>query len=176
MRTMIALCLLVFIGSSCNSAADKTGAKDSGTAAKPTYAYTIEKPDNWDMGSSQNTAIALSALKAFENKNIDESVGYFADTVAWKSDFIDAKYSKDSLKAMFANFWKGTQAMTVKMDDYESVISKDKKDEYVTIWYKQIMTDMKGKTDSVFLINDFKIAKGKIVSLSESLRHFPVKK
>ncbi len=176
MKTMIALCLLVCISVSCNTTADKTDSKDSGTVAKTTYAYTIAKPDNWDIGSSENTAILLNSLKAFENKNIEESASYFADTVAWKGDFMDARLSKDSLKAQFAGFWKGMKSMTIKMEDFESVISKDKKDEYVTIWYTQITTDMKDKVDSIAVINDAKISNNKIVSLTESIRHFPIKK
>ncbi|HEY1017354.1 MAG TPA: hypothetical protein VGE25_00045, partial [Sediminibacterium sp.] len=68
------------------------------------------------------------------------------------------------------------QALIIKMEDFESVISKDKKDEYVTLWYKQIMTDNMGKTDSLAMINDFKIVNGKIVALSEAMRHYPAKK
>ena len=174
--TLLAFCLLVFISIGCNNATDKTGAADSGAATKTTYAYTIEKPDNWEIGSAENVALALKALKAFENKNLDESLGYFADTVAWKADYIDAKYPKDSLKVMFEGFWKQNQALIIKMEDFESVISKDKKDEYVTLWYKQIMTDNMGKTDSLAMINDFKIVNGKIVALSEAMRHYPEKK
>jgi hypothetical protein len=56
------------------------------------------------------------------------------------------------------------------------VISKDKKDEFVTIWYVQKSTDKKGKVDSLALINDMKIANGKIIELDEYTRHFKVKK
>ena len=41
------------------------------------YPYTIDHPDNWDIGSTDNTMVALSALKAYENGNIDESYEIF---------------------------------------------------------------------------------------------------
>lgn len=177
MRKMLILCLLVYISISCNNPAGKETAKtDSAGTAKPVYAYTINKPDNWDMGSSQNTAVALNALKAFENNKIDESLGYFADTVLWKSDHMEGKYSKDSLKAMFVGAWNGMASTKIDMHDFESVISKDKKDEYVTMWYVQTTTDKKGKTDSVAVINDLKISNGKITELDEAIRHFKAKK
>ena len=66
--------------------------------------------------------------------------------------------------------------MTVKMGDWESVISKDKKTEYVTMWYREIWTDKKGKTDSLAVIDDCKIVNGKIVELDEKIQHFPAKK
>ena len=177
MRKTLILCLFVYTSISCNNPAGKETAKtDSSAAAKPVYAYTIAKPDNWDMGSSQNTAVALSSLKAFENNKIDESLTNFADTVRWRADYKDAKYSKDSMKAMFARAWSEMASMKIDMHDFESVISKDKKDAYVTLWYTQTTTDKKGTTDSMAVINDLKIVNGKITELDEAIRHFPIKK
>jgi hypothetical protein len=62
------------------------------------------------------------------------------------------------------------------MNDWESVISADKKDEWVTLWYKQIQTDKKGKTDSLGVVDDAKIVNGKIVLLDEKIQHYPVAK
>lgn len=176
MRKTFILCLLMYISVSCNTPADKTAATPAGDTTKPVYAYTIKQPDNWETGSSKNTAIALSALKAFENNKVDESISYFADTVDWKSDYIDQKFTKDSLKAFFNAMWKETASVKIDMHDFESVISKDKKDEYVTLWYVQKVTDKKGKIDSMAVINDLKISNGKIVALDEALRHFKAKK
>jgi hypothetical protein len=66
--------------------------------------------------------------------------------------------------------------VTVYMQDWESVISKDKQDEWVTLWYKQVWTDKKGKMDSMEVVNDAKIVNGKIVVLDEAIRHYPAKK
>jgi hypothetical protein len=59
---------------------------------------------------------------------------------------------------------------------WESVISEDKKEECLTLWYKQVMTDKKGKTDSVSVTHDCKIEKGKIVLLHEKAQYYPAKK
>ena len=177
MKKVLILCTLMYIGVSCSNPAGKETAKtDSAGEAKPVYAYTINKPDNWETGSSQNTAIVLSSLKAFENNKIDESLANFADTVSWRADYLDAKLSKDSMKAMFIKSWSEMASMKIDMHDFESVISKDKKDAYVTLWYVQTSTDKKGKTDSISVINDLKIVNGKITELDEAIRHFPVKK
>ena len=177
MRKMLTLCMLMYIAISCNNPAGKeTGKTDSTGAAKPAYAYTIKNPDNWETGSSQNTAVALSALKAFENNKLDECVTYFADTVRWRTDYMEGKFSKDTLKAMFNRARGDMAVIKIDMHDFESVISKDKKEEYVTMWYVQTTTDKKGKTDSVAVINDLKLMNGKITELDEAYRHFPVKK
>ena len=177
MKRMLSLCLLIYISVSCNNPADKAANKTDLTAGtKPVYAYTIKNPDNWETGSSENTALVLNSLKAFENNKIDDCLSYFADTVKWRADYMEGKYSKDSLKAMFTRSWSEMNSMKIEMHDFESVISKDKKDAYVTMWYVQTTTDKKGKTDSVSVVNDLKIVNGKITELDEAIRHFPIKK
>ncbi len=47
--------------------------------------------------------------------------------------------------------------MNVKMGDWESVVSKDGKEEWVTMWYKQIWEDNKGKKDSADYIDDLRL-------------------
>ena len=101
---------------------------------------------------------------------------YFADTVRWRTDYMEGKFSKDTLKAMFNRARGDMAVIKIDMHDFESVISKDKKEEYVTMWYVQTTTDKKGKTDSVAVINDLKLMNGKITELDEAYRHFPVKK
>lgn len=177
MKKVLTLCLLICIGIGCNNPAEKPTAKsDSSSTVKPVYAYTIEKPDNWEIGGTANTVSALAALKAMENNKLAECMSYFADTVHWRADYIDAKFSKDSLHALFSSFWSPIATVKIVMHDFESVVSKDKKDEYVTLWYKQIITDKKGQIDSAGAVNDFQFANGKIVALEETTRHFPKKK
>jgi hypothetical protein len=163
--------MLVLIGLACKNAEEK---KD--ITSNISYAYKLEKPDNWDIGSKENTAIAFNALKAFEDNKLDDCLSYFADTVRWRADYLDQSFSKDSLKSNMTRARNSFQTFTVKMSDFESVISKDKKDEWVTLWYTQIFTDQKtGKVDSLAMVNDLKIVNGKIVELNETMRHFPLK-
>ncbi len=68
--TLFFLAAIAF--SSCNNAGTDTkeANKDSTAPAPPTpvavnYPYTIDHPDNWDMGSKENTLVALNALKTF---------------------------------------------------------------------------------------------------------------
>ena len=66
--------------------------------------------------------------------------------------------------------------LAVTMYDYESVISADKKDEYVTLWYKQTWKDEKGKADSMNVVDDCKMKNGKMIELDEKVQRFPAKK
>ena len=176
MKKMRLFFLSAIVFASCNNGGTETkeAMKDSTTVAPAmttmNYPYTIDHPDNWDIGSSANTMTALSALKGYETGNVAESMKYFGDSIHLQFDGLDKKMSSDSVKAMFTNFRAGMKSMDVKMYDWESVISKDKKEEWVTLWYSQKWEDMKGKKDSLDIIDDLQIKDGKIIRLDEYSR------
>jgi hypothetical protein len=177
MRKLFTLCFIMYLVSSCTTPSEKTTEKTvTEDSSKPNLVYTVKKPDNWDMSSTKNVAVAFNALKGFEEHKIEESLNFFGDSVLWKADYMETKLSKDSLRSIFKAMWNETASLKIDMHDFESVISKDKKDEFVTIWYYQTTTDKKGKTDSIAMINDMKIVNGKIVELDEYTRHFKDKK
>ena len=62
------------------------------------------------------------------------------------------------------------------MNHYVSVISADKKTEWVTLFYKQSCKDAKGVADSVNVVNDIRMENGKMVQLDEKVSHFQKKK
>ncbi|HVZ26518.1 MAG TPA: hypothetical protein VG842_10705 [Sediminibacterium sp.] len=176
MRTIFTLGCLLLAATACKNTPENKPATTASDSTQPHYAYTIEKPDNWDKGNPKNIELSLNALKAFEENRIADCVGFFGDSVRWQSDYVDQKFSKDSLKSFLTMGRASMASMKVQMEDFESVISKDKKDEYVTLWYKQYITDKNGKMDSLGVINDLKLVNGKIVGLDEAIRHYPAKK
>jgi hypothetical protein len=177
MHVMKKLILISFAGllfASCDNQATETkeSPKDS-TAPAPVamnYPYTIKKPDNWEIGSPQNTMTALTSLKAFEDGNVAESMKDWTDSVHLQFDAMDTTMAKDSALAMFTKVRNGYKSFSAKMDDWESVISKDKTEEWVTLWYRQSWEDMKGKKDSADIIDDMMFKNGKIARLDEYTR------
>jgi hypothetical protein len=182
---------LLFIGclavlASCNNASTSETNKDSSspatveTAAKkamPEMPYKLPKGyKNWQPGDQQHALTVMNSLKAWENGDIAKSMEGFADSVEINFDNWGGKFSKDSLGKMFAASRGNLGSVTIKMEDWESVIAEDKSLEFVTLWYKEITTDKKGRTDSVACINDARIVNGKVVELSEAIRRFPAKK
>jgi hypothetical protein len=167
---------LTALACSCNNTqtATKDAAKDTAAAA-PTatpvnYPYTIEHPDNWEVGNTTNTMTSLSALKAWEDGKLDESLKYFGDSVRLQFDGLDKKMSNDSLKAILTRARNNYKTIKVKMYDWESVISKDKSEEWVTLWYSQMWETTKGVKDSADVIDDLQLKNGKIIRLSEYTR------
>jgi hypothetical protein len=168
--TLLLLCSIAFAcnNESTNSAGNSNNADTSATAVN--YPYTIDHPDYWNIGSSANTMALLSSLKAWEQGNIDESVKYFGDTVLLEFDGPEMKLSKDSLRSLFSSDRANTKSLKVDMKDWESVISKDKKEEWVTIWYTRHEETNDGKVDSAAIINDAQVKDGKIIRLAEYKR------
>lgn len=184
-RLFFYACMALTLSACNNSAEDKnTPAGDSATkatTAAPTekldYPYTLSEPyKNWQPGNQQHAVTIMKGLKAFETGDVATCVTSFGDSVMVMFDGYRAKLSNDSLKKQFMAERGNYTSMTIKMEDWESVISSDKKEEWVTLWYKQITTDKKGKTDSIDVVDDAKIENGKVVLLSEKIQHYPAKK
>lgn len=182
MRNALLVIIAGLFFTACNQSATSTETGEDSTAAMDhsdsivQYPYSIENPDTWQTGSKENTRVALNALKAYENGNIDEAMNYFGDSVRLRFDGLDETFSKDSVHAMFKDNRSKIKSMEVKMDDWESVISKDKEDEFVSLWYKECWEDAQGKKDSAYRMDDIRLRDGKIVGIDEKSRKFPAKK
>ncbi len=184
MKKILFIALLFVFVFGCNNKGDNAAATStdstkmtSSSSEELVYPYSLDKPyRDWQPGDKQHAVTAMKALKGWETGDIDACVTNFADSVELSFDYFHAKLSNDSLKKYFTQDRANYSNITIKMGDWESVISKDKKTEYVTMWYKQIFTDKKGKTDSLGVIDDCKIVNGKIAELDEKIQHFPVKK
>jgi len=167
---------------SCNSSdtktVDETKMGETKVAAVSTndLAYPLKDWGDWQPGTRDNLKMALQTLKDFETGNIDACMNAFADSIELRFDDMEGKYSKDSVTKMFKADRNSLKAMEINMDDYESVKSKDGKQEYVSMWYKQKWQDQKGTWDSVFCMDDLKIINGKIASIDEKRRKSPKKK
>jgi hypothetical protein len=176
------LLLFIIAGiASCNSG-DQSKTSDTQVKAAATeepkmdYAYTIEHPDNWVAGSKENTKMVLQSLKDFENGDIEKSLTAFADSVELRFNEMEGKFSKDSIASMFKKERSALKAMQIDMHDFESVKSKDGKEEYVSLWYTQKLQGQNGAWDSVSVMDDLRIQNGKVVLIDEKTRKFAKKK
>jgi len=184
MKKLLFIVCTALFAFGCNDKGSSTDANSSDTtkvaetkAEKLNYPYTLDHPyKDWQPGDQKHAVTAMSALKGFETGDIAASMTGFGDSVEVKFDGFRQKFSHDSLASFFTAERAKYSSISVEMGDWESVISKDGKEEWVTMWYKQKQTDKKGKTDSLAVINDCKIVNGKIVELDEKIQHYPAKK
>ncbi len=156
--------------------APKPGTTASTTPA-PVYPYKIKNPDGWLMDTSHvNTMTALNAIKAFEVNDTIAGKKCFADTLEFNYD--GGKF-KGTISAFFKMIGAATSTMKnikIDMKDWEAVVSKNGKEQWVTLWYNEKWADNKGKADSVGLINDIQFKGGKIVKVDEYDMHYAMKK
>jgi hypothetical protein len=132
----------------------------------------IKDAETWEMNTdSKNLLVAMNAVKAFENRDTAALKAFIGDSINLVVDGYE-------FKGLKADFIKSAQeemnkykSITIKMEDAESVINKDKSKQWVSLWYKQYWEDKDGKKDSVNYFNDIKIKDGKVVIWSEYVQH-----
>ncbi len=180
---LITICV-VFIFTGCNDSkkeetpvAEVPAETPAVTETKAPLAYPLSKPyRDWQIGSHQNVVNAMAGLKAFVDKDFAALEAVTGDSLELTFDFMNEKMNKDSAMKMF-NKLRGTYGeIKIVMYDYVPVISADKSEEWVTMWYKQVWQDSKGKWDSANVVDDFKMKNGKMIVLDEKMQRFPAKK
>lgn len=180
MKQIIAIICLAVAVASCNNGATTTSGTDSTGATKPAadvaLPFKLDKPyRNWNIGSTENVAAVMTALKAFNDKDFAALGTGIGDSIELRFDYYTAKLSRDSAVKFFAAERAKYGDIAISMYDYVSVISADKTEEYVTLWYKQTWTDAKGVADSLSIVNDCKMKNGKMIELDEKAQHFAKK-
>jgi len=181
MKQLMVITCLAFMLASCNDA-DKDN-KDSGLtkaedvpAAEVKLPIPLERPyRNWQLGSTENVVAAMNGLKTFIDKDYTAMAGTIGDSLELDFDNYQAKLSHDSAMNMFKAMRPQYNDLKVTMEDYVSVISADKTEEWVTLWYKQWWKNDKGVADSMNVTDDIKLKNGKMTGLYEKTSHFQKK-
>jgi hypothetical protein len=182
MKQIFAFFCLLFALAACNNAEPKTAetttpSSEAAAAAEVTLPYTLSAPyRNWSIGSNENVAAAMAGLKAFVDKDFTALAAATGDSIQLDFDYYQAKLSRDSAMKFFTDARKMYNDLAITMHDYVSVVSADKKMEWVTLWYTQSWKDAKGVADSMNVVNDIRMENGKMVQLDEKVSHFQKKK
>ncbi len=170
MKRNYLLVIIPLLITACQPKATTNAAATS--SATPAYPYSIKHPDYWTMDTSHaNTIVALSALKSYETMDTALMKKCFADSITFNYDNGVFKGTNSQFVKMAATMGAMMKNDKIDMKDWEAVISNDKKEEWVTLWYTQKWTNQKGATDSTELVNDMQFKGGKIVKLNEYVRH-----
>jgi hypothetical protein len=172
----VMLCVSCKDADKTNTDAAKATTTASTTATKVSLAYTTKETPAWEWGGEENIATAMNALKGFETNSLDNTRQYFGDSAEFRGDYWHFKGTADSLVTEMKKYRATYASYAIKMEDYESVKNKSNGDEYVSMWYQETYTDSKGKTDSVYVMDDLKFVNGKIKSIDSKVRHYPASK
>lgn len=169
---LICSCVVFF---ACNNASKQDEAKTDSTVKKETLAYpfTAKYSLNWQPGDEKYAVLALNSFKKYVDGDVKGCFAYFADSIEFIADKFHFIGKKDSLEAMMTPMRADITSMSVEPDTWLTTYYPDKKDTWVTIWSKQKWTDKKGKTDSVYLVDDILVKDDKIAQIDEKQRLYP---
>ncbi|MEO6733033.1 MAG: hypothetical protein ABIN01_17545 [Ferruginibacter sp.] len=164
MQKLIAFFSLAVVAISCNNKAAESSTETTGKAdsasTKPALPYTASYSSSFEMGNDDFTGTILQgSWKDWENNTMDNMKSWVADTiVAFHSDNSVIR-GADSLQAR----WKrGRAEYTSVLDTIQAVMpvySKDKKENWVLVWAKEINTKANGTKDTMYLQETWRINK-----------------
>jgi len=136
------------------------------------FAYPVKNTGYWITDTSHtNIIIALKALKAFEKGDTTEMSKYFTDTLMAECDGYTFLGPRNQYLTKVKMIRDSLKDLSIKLYDWQSVSSKDKKEAWVTTWTLRSFTNSKGQRDSLEYVQDMQFKDGKIVKTGEYLRH-----
>jgi hypothetical protein len=174
-QTLLLAALFTVILLSCNSESKPSVAKtDTAMAKEPViYPFTPKYTLKWQPGDEKNALMVLNCLKNYVAGDMKGTFADFADTVDFYSDYFHFSGRKDSLVSIIAAERNELASVSKVFDTWLTAYYPEKDDNWVTLWYTEITTDKKGKTDSLVYVDDVLIKNGKIREYDEKIRHFP---
>jgi hypothetical protein len=149
------ICLFTAVAflAACTSSPDKSktetveaSGSDSAKQESLTYPYTPDYSSDFEMGNAKNAQTLLELYRNWDNNTLDNSKSSFAENdTMYFSDGNMFAGSRDSLFAV-ANKMRGRLGSVVdSVHAWVPLRSKDKKEDWVLIWTREISTDAKGK-------------------------------
>jgi hypothetical protein len=178
LKQLLPVMLHVFL-LSCNDNKSKSAIdKTDSTAVKepPVYPFTASYSLKFQPGDEKNALLVLNCLKKYVDGDINGSAAYFADTAEFIGDKFRFKGGRDSLTKILADMRNASATVTKRFDTWATLYYPDKNETWVTLWYTEIMTDKKGKVDSIFYTDDALIKNDRIAVYDEKQRQFPSSK
>lgn len=163
----------------CNNAPIETDPEEAKrdsleNAQRTSMPYNVPNQPDWERGNIENVAIAMRALKAYETADLNAMQQLMADSIEFHTDNFSFEGTRDSLIQMMKMGRDRYDSMAITMHDYESVKSKKRGEEWVSLWYTKTQ---RGETvDSLFVMDDMKIVGGKVAEVDSKSRRIPAKK
>ena len=110
------------------------------------YPYTADYSHNFEIGSTQNAMTLLQLYKDWDNNTLDNSKNSFAesDTMVFSDGTMFAG-SRDSFFTVAKQMRSQMGTVVDSVHAWLPLRSKDRNEDWVLIWSREISTDAKGK-------------------------------
>ncbi|HLA60110.1 MAG TPA: hypothetical protein VK622_15150 [Puia sp.] len=171
--------MLLFISLlSCNNESKPMDDKNGKPANSDTldYPFAASYSLKWVPGDERNALLVLNCLKKYVAGDIKGSAAYFADTAEFIGDKFYFKGGRDSLTKILGDMRNASAAVSKNFETWATIFYPDKNETWVTLWYTEIMTDRKGKVDSIYYTDDVLVKNDQIIVYDEKQRLFPALK
>ena len=159
----------------CNNEKKTDEAVAETKAGKPSVVlpYTASYSSSFEPGNPEYSAMILQgSWKDWENNKMENMKSWVADTIwVFHSDNTMIR-GVDSLQARWIRNRAGYSSVIDSIHAVIPTYSVDKKENWVLVWAKEINVDLKGKKDTVELMETWRINKdGKADMLLQYDRH-----
>lgn len=179
------ICLFTTIAflTACTSSADKSTsetaqAADSMDQKQPalTYPYTADYSSDFEMGDPKNAQTLLALYKDWDNNTLNNSKSAFADyDTMYSADGNMFAGPRDSFFIM-ANKVRGQMGTVVdSVHAWVPLRTKDKNEQWVAIWTREISTNPKGVKKSKELHEVWRFNKDGKIDLVYQYEQMPPK-
>jgi hypothetical protein len=161
MRKTILFMMIAGTLTACNNDTKVAGSSETkADNPAPALAYTPSYSASFEIGKPEYaTMIVQGSWKDWENNTMDNMKSWVADTiVAFHSDNTMVS-GADSLIARWKRGRAGYTSVIDTIDAVMPVYSTDKKENWVLVWAREINTDAKGKIDTAYLQETWRINK-----------------
>ena len=163
MKKVLLMLTVAALFAACNNEKkeEATTAKTTGQAkADLKLAYVASYSSSFEMGKAAYAAtIVQGSWKDWEMNTMDNMKSWMADTiVAFQADNIMVR----GVDSMMARWKRGRTFYTTVIDTVQAVIpvfSTDKKENWVLVWAKEINTSKEGKTDTINIMETWRMNK-----------------
>ncbi|CAN5555848.1 hypothetical protein BH11BAC3_BH11BAC3_40010 [soil metagenome] len=160
MKKFIAILSISVLAFSCSDQKTETAATPEAAKPEVKLPYTASYSSDFEMGNPAYVATILQgSWKDWETNNMDNMKSWVADTiVAFHSD----NTMVQGADSMMARWKKGRAEYTSVKDTIDAamaVYSKDKKENWVLVWAKEINEKPDGTKDTSYLMETWRINK-----------------
>ncbi|MBC9909341.1 hypothetical protein [Chitinophaga varians] len=140
------------------------------------YPYTASYSSDFKIGDSKNAKTLLNVYQQWDNNTLDNAKPFFADNdTMFFSDGMMFAGNRDSL---FVLAKKKREPMGMVVDSIHAWIplrSKDKKEDWVVVWTREISTDASGKRTAKELQETWRFDKDGKINLMYQYEQAPPK-
>ena len=128
------------------------------------YPYTANYSSKFEIGDPNNVMTVLQLYKDWDNNTVDNSKDRFADSVILAfSNGTVLSGGRDSVVNAAKQFRNTMGTVTSVPVAWTPLKSTDKGEDWVAVWFTEHRTDAKGKTDSSYYQETWRLNKdGKI--------------